>query len=125
GSDWNSNRTAIFSPAGSFVEYDLGNEQRIQGAAVFADNNDNYDLQVSSDGAAFRPVWTASGVAGSGVRWRTADNLSASARYVRLVPGRGGDTSLSVGELVVYGERPTVTPPALREVSAVPAGLAF
>ncbi len=125
GSDWNSNRTSIFSPANAFVEYDLGSDQRIVGAALFADNNDNYDLSVSSDGASFRPVWTAAGVAGSGMRWRTTDTLDTSARFVRLVPGRGGDTSLSVGELVLYGEKPAAMPPALREVSSVPAGLAF
>ncbi len=124
GSEWNSNRTAVFV-GDAFVEYDLGEPQNIAAVALLADNNDTYDLLGSTDGQKFDRIWSAAGVSGAGMRWRTASDLHASARYLRLKPGRGGDASLSVGELAVYSEAPASLPPSLREVSSVPSGLAF
>ncbi len=124
GTDWNSNRTAVFG-TNAYVEYDLGAPERIVAAALLADNNDTYEILGSLDGTSFQTLWTASGVSGAGMRWRTVPELDASARYVRLKPGRGGDSSLSVGELVLYSEPPESLPPSLREVSAVPSGLAY
>jgi hypothetical protein len=123
-SEWNSNRTAVFTTDG-FVEYDLGAPQNVAAVALLADNNDTYELLGSTDGEKFERIWSAGSVGGAGMRWRTVNDLHASARYLQLKPGRGGDTSLSVGELAVYSEPPASLPPSLREVSSVPSGLAF
>jgi hypothetical protein len=122
GGSWNSNRTAVFSSSAAYVEYDLGSEKSISAVALMGDNNDTYLVSGSTDGYTFKPLFTAQRVRETGMRWRHESSLNASARYLRLQPGRG-DASLSVAELNIFVEPPPSLPPRLSTVSAVDVAL--
>ncbi len=100
GSGWQTNRAATFSSTRAFVTYDLGAERKIGSIAILADNNDEYELLGSRDGKDFSAIWRAPRVGPSGMRWRSKDGVTETARYVRL-RAASGDRSLSVGELIV------------------------
>jgi ABC-type proline/glycine betaine transport system permease subunit len=125
GSAWSSNRTAVFSSRTAFVEYDLGRPVQVRSAALLGDNNDRYSVLGSLDGKEFRPVWEARPARGPGVQWRSQTNLGGPAvRYVRLGASQG-DSGLSVAELVLSDESPSVWPPRLREQSALDGSLIY
>ncbi len=124
GSGWRSNRTAVFDSKDAYIDYDLGSEQPIGAIALLADNNDFYEVLGSLDGKTYQRLWVGQRVSGSGLRWRSGKNLQGKTRYLRLKPQRG-DSSLSVAEFVVFSEPNPALPPQLKEVSAVPSGLAF
>jgi hypothetical protein len=115
GSAWDSNRTAQFRSQRAFVTYDLGREVRIEAADVLGDNNDDYELFVSSDGKAFERAWLARRDPESGLRWRRTDDLDLTARFVKLGV-RSGDHGLSVAELSLRSSAKSA--PSLRAVAA-------
>ena len=98
GSSWESNRTAQFRSQRAFVTYDLGRDVRIEAADLLGDNNDDYEVSVSSDGKHFERAWLARKDPQSGVRWRRTNEFGKSGRYVKLGV-RSGDQGLSVAEL--------------------------
>lgn len=88
-------------PAGGYVQWDLGRVEPIRGAAIQADNNDEYILSVSEAGLAWLEVWRAPAVGTPGLQTRETMNLDTRARYVRLTPV-GGDSMYSVTEFEVF-----------------------
>src|SRR5262249_33624150 len=67
--------TALFRGSGAYVVYDLGADTRVDCAAIVADGDDAYTLSLSSDGAAFTPLWTAPLAAAPGMQLRAAREL--------------------------------------------------
>ncbi len=124
GSAWNSNRTTIFNDRRAYVEFDLGAESEIAAVALLGDNNDTYRVSGSLDGDQFYLIWTAPRTQPAGMRWRTTDDLSARARYLRIQPGQG-DASLSIGEVAVFDTATGSLPPQLKEAKATDVALAF
>jgi len=59
GGSWMTELTASFASSSSFVEYDLGRSFPFSAALLQGDNNDDYVIAVSDDGAEFTPLWTA------------------------------------------------------------------
>ncbi|MEW6432011.1 MAG: discoidin domain-containing protein [Myxococcota bacterium] len=100
GAGWNSPGT-LRIPSGGYVQWDLGRVEPIRGAAIQADNNDEYVLSVSEAGLAWLEVWRAPAVGVPGLQTRETMTLDTRARYVRLTPA-GGDGYYSVSELEVF-----------------------
>lgn len=100
GAPWNA-PGAWRIPAGGYVQWDLGRVEPIRGAAIQADNNDEYILSVSEAGLAWLDVWHAPAVGVPGLQTRETMGLDTRARYVRLTPV-GGDGVYSVTEFEVY-----------------------
>ncbi len=92
---------AAFLPQGALLEWDLGELKQITGAAVQADNNDDYILSLSNDGVSWREVWRAGPIEGGGLRTRSVSAELGSARFIR-VTAQGGDAHYSVSELEVF-----------------------
>ena len=101
GEAWDGPHSAILAP-GAALEWDLGEARALSGAAIQADNNDDYFLAISDDRMNWRDVWRASATEGGGVRTRSVMAPLGTARYVRLTAA-GGDTRYSVTELEVFG----------------------
>jgi hypothetical protein len=108
GDYWDTALTTIIPPDAQ-VTIDLGQPVAIGAAMIQADNNDVYLLQGSMDGQSYFTVWAAPPVRGSGMRMRTTDRLSATARYLKL-SASGGDGVYSVSELQVYTRAPAAWP---------------
>ncbi|MFO0601042.1 MAG: discoidin domain-containing protein [Myxococcaceae bacterium] len=100
GEPWDG-PTAVMVPQAASVEFDLDQPTQLSGAALQADNNDDYTLSVSDDGVTWREVWRGGPVDGSGLRTRSTTDLDVKARYVRLTAS-GGDTRYSVSELELF-----------------------
>lgn len=100
GEAWDGPSAAML-PEGAMVVWDLGNPQSITGAAIQADNNDDYFLALSDDGLSWREVWRAGPVEGGGLRTRSVSMQLGSARYLRLTAA-GGDRRYSVSEFEVF-----------------------
>lgn len=92
---------AVLLPTDVSVEWDLGRMVRITGAAIQADNNDEYLISVSGDGSTWHAIARFGGVEGAGLRTRSDLSLDATARFVRLTAS-GGDGRFSVSELEVF-----------------------
>jgi len=122
GSAWDSNRTAQFRSQRAFVIYDLGREVRVEAADLLGDNNDEYELLLSTDGQKFERAWLARRDSQSGVRWRRSTDIGKSGRYVKLGV-RAGDQGLSVAELSLRSD--AKTSPSVRAVTADDDVLAF
>lgn len=101
GDAWDGPHSAILAPGGA-LEWDLGEPRALSGAAIQADNNDDYFLAISDDRVTWRDVWRAGATEGGGVRTRSIEAPLGTARYVRLTAA-GGDTRYSVTELEVFG----------------------
>ncbi len=101
GAPWDSASASRLS-RGAVVEWDLGQELELRGAAVQADNNDDYVLSVSSDGVAWREAWRSGTIDAPGLQTRSTRRLDTRARYVRL-EAHGGDGNYSVSELELLG----------------------
>lgn len=100
GAPWDA-PGAVRLPAGGYVQWDLGRVEPIRGAAIQADNNDEYVLSVSEAGVAWLEVWKAGPVDKPGLQTRDTMALDTRARYVRL-SARGGDGFYSVTEFEVF-----------------------
>jgi len=100
GAGWNSPGTVVI-PRGGSLTWDLGRTEPIIGAAIQADNNDEYILEVSEVGIAWLEVWRAGAVPVPGLQTRDVKGLDTRARYVRLTPA-GGDGNYSVSEFELF-----------------------
>jgi len=109
GEDWNAPAAAILQSEQAYVDYDLGESTAIDAAYVQGDNNDDYVVSVSEDGAAFRELWVARPVAAPGLRGRAAERLGGRGRWIRL-SARGGDRVFSMTELQLWSGRPAAAP---------------
>ena len=110
GDSWKSQLMTPFDGRSSQVVYDLGADVPIVAAWLQGDNNDTYELEVSSDGKNFKPLWSVPAPRNGGLRTRSATDLSGHGRYLRLHP-RSGDGFFGVTELQVFSEVPSVLPP--------------
>jgi hypothetical protein len=117
GENWKSLVTKPFAGRNAVVDYDLGAEVQIRSAWLQGDNNDSYDLEISSDNKSFAPLWTAESVRSAGLRIRSTTSLNARGRYLRLHP-RDGDGFFGVSELQVFSGTPSPFPPRGEEVRA-------
>lgn len=100
GDPWDGPSAAVI-PAGVAVEWDLGQLAHVSGAAIQADNNDDYLLSVSDDGVTWRELWKFGAVEGGGLRTRQVLELNSQARFIRLTTAFG-DARYSVSELEVF-----------------------
>lgn len=100
GDAWDSDLSATF-PSGASVEWDLGESRAIGSAYVQADQNDEYVVSLSEDGATFSELWRAPVSVGRGMQPRMTGGLQGRGRYVRLSVGRG-DGSHGVAELALF-----------------------
>lgn len=112
GDAWDSTLTAVFERPHARVTWDLGAEQPIDAVVLSGDNNDSFFVEGSLDGERYQPLFTAGAVPGSGMHLRQGSGLGKRARYVRI-RARGGDRSVSVGELLVLSTTPSPFPPRL------------
>lgn len=126
-------------PAVGFV-IDLGEVRRVTGVTLQVDNNDDYVLETSRDGAAYAAFATIPAAAGAN-EWgmETHSTLSghagaapAEARYLRL-RGQGGDGAYGASEVRVAREAlaapaaaapATAAPPAAAPARPAPASTA-
>ncbi|MDP2273507.1 MAG: discoidin domain-containing protein [Archangium sp.] len=100
GDGWDGPSAAVMPP-GAMIEWDLGNPHTITGAAVQADNNDDYLVYFSDDGEKWREAWRAGPIEGGGLRTRSITAPLGTTRFVRLM-ATGGDTRYSVSELELF-----------------------
>lgn len=110
GSAWNSETAAIFRGSRAYVIFDLGKVTPIDAVYLQGDNNDEFILETSEDGARFTTLWTAPAVGPQGLRARWTSGLGGSARFAKL-SAIGGDTSVSASEIQVFSATPSVWPP--------------
>ena len=114
GTVWNAPAALRVQNGGAaHVLVDLRGVRDLRYLVLQGDNNDNYVVEGSTDGTAFRPLWTAAPVEPMGLRTRTVVlPKPQSARYLR-VRGTGGDGYYSISELRAYCKAPKPWPPAL------------
>jgi hypothetical protein len=110
GSAWNSETAAIFRGSRAYVIFDLGKVTPIDAVYLQGDNNDEFILETSEDGARFTTLWTAHAVGQQGLRARWASGFGWRARFVKL-SAVGGDASVSVSEIQLFSATPSVWPP--------------
>jgi hypothetical protein len=94
--------TAVMLPADGEVVWDLGAATALDGAAIQADNNDDYQVELSDDGVSWRPWWRSGAVDGPGLQTRSGD-VVGQGRFVRL-HAVGGDGHYSVSELELFSQ---------------------
>ncbi|MCC6900173.1 MAG: hypothetical protein IT377_14435 [Polyangiaceae bacterium] len=124
GDFWKSELTTVFSSAEAFAEWDLGQPTPITAVFLTGDDNDSYTVTVSDDGQTFRPFWEGGPVGGGGLQPRSADNLQATARYVR-VSATGGDGSYALSEFQIFSQKPSVWPPRPTVKDSIPPDEVF
>ena len=110
GSAWNSKTAAIFRGSRAYVIFDLGEVTPIEAVYLQGDNNDEFILETSEDGARFTTLWTAPAVGPQGLRARWKSGLGGSARFAKL-SAIGGDPSVSASEIQLFSATPSVWPP--------------
>jgi len=115
GDHWKSLATVPLAGRDTYVEYDLGAVTTIHGAWLQGDNNDAYELQISTDGKEFTSLWVAGPERASGLRTRSTDALDRQGRYVRLHP-KSGDGFFGVTELQVFSSVPNPFPGQVPEL---------
>jgi hypothetical protein len=118
GDFWNTDLTAILGGARAFVEYDFGRATPIVAAYLQGDNNDDYVLSVSEDGAKFQTLWRSGPHEGVGLQERHVADLEGHGRYLKIA-ARGGDGSYALSEVQVFAKKPAVFPPQPRQRSGV------
>lgn len=112
GDGWKTSYTTVFNGTDAHVVFDLGVERRVEALLLQGDNNDTYEVAISSDGQQFTPIWTAPEHPHPGMRTRLAQGLSASGRYLRI-GGAKGDDSYSLGEVQAFCKTPRIWPPPM------------
>jgi hypothetical protein len=118
GADWNDSRYATVLAPCRTASTSICPTSSAQTAAQLIDltasfpvdqlqlvlQADNHQFQVdsSTDGQAWTPLWTVPAVSGSGLRTRTSPTFSSKeARYLRVYGTAGSDDNYSVSELQV------------------------
>lgn len=117
GDSWNTSATAILGGAKASVTWDLGSLTRIGALLVQGDNNDTYQVSISSDGKEWSPLWTVPQAPNPGMRTRLNQGLNAEARFLRIHSPKG-DNAYSLGEVQAFCETPSVWPPTVKRVSS-------
>jgi hypothetical protein len=115
GDGWKSRMTVPLSDSRAFIDYDLGAETTITAAWLQGDNNDAYEVLISSDGEKFSRLWLAPSARQPGLRTRSTTTLSGRGRYIRLKP-EAGDGFFGVTELQVFSQAPATFPPQVPEL---------
>jgi hypothetical protein len=115
GDSWKSLATVPLGGRDTYVTYDLGQVTPISAAWLQGDNNDTYEVEISSDGEHFVSLWVAPTVHQPGLRTRSTTELHASGRYVRLHP-KSGDGFFGVTELQLFNSVPAEFPGRVPEV---------
>lgn len=101
GADWRAPGALVVKPDAPLV-WALPDLTPLAGAALQADNNDVYLVEVSADGTTWRTWWRAPAVDEAGLQTRSDLELPPTqARFVRLTPS-GGDGNYSVTELELF-----------------------
>ncbi|MBN1653179.1 MAG: hypothetical protein JXA30_05325 [Deltaproteobacteria bacterium] len=118
GDFWRTDLTAIFEPKNAELIYDLGEVTTIRSVYLHADNNDSFTLSISDSRERFSNFFSAPATTPAGMQPRTGQGLNARGRYLRLT-ARGGDAFISVGELMVYKDKPKIWPPKPRRERGV------
>ena len=118
GETWKTPLSARFAGFDAFVTYDLGEERELVALVLQGDNNDRYEVALSSDGKTFQPAWVASEQRRGGLQLRSTKDLGARGRYLRLRPV-SGDDALGVTELQAFEALPTPFPPDLPRKTGV------
>ncbi|MCA9526182.1 MAG: discoidin domain-containing protein [Myxococcales bacterium] len=117
GDPWNTALTAILTSNKSTVTWDLGQETRLGALLLQGDNNDTYDVSISTDGSVFQPLWTAPEVGAPGMQTRLHQGFDATARYLRI-GNAAGDNAYSLGEVMAFCRQPAAWPPSLTRKAA-------
>ncbi|MGD8606158.1 MAG: hypothetical protein PVH21_02615 [Myxococcales bacterium] len=112
GDRWDSELVAVLAEPKSHVVYDLGAVTGVTAVDLQGDNNDQYIVELSEDGASFTPLWVADPVSGQGMRRRSARGLHGQGRFVRL-RAQGGDGYYSLSEVQIFCETPSGWPPSV------------
>jgi Ca2+/Na+ antiporter len=112
GDPWQTDLTSVFANPQSHVMYDLGAPTHVTAVDLQGDNNDDYIVELSEDGASFTLLWVGDPVSGEGMRRRGARGLQGQGRYLR-VRAQGGDGFYSLGEIQVFCETPSAWPPPI------------
>jgi hypothetical protein len=123
GDTWKSLATVPLAGSQTYVTYDLGQKTRVVGAWLQGDNNDSYELEISSDGEHFEALWVAPPVHQPGLRTRSTKDLNAEGRYVRLHP-KSGDGFFGVTELQLFSTVPADFPGKVPEIRSARSTIA-
>ncbi|HTQ02871.1 MAG TPA: discoidin domain-containing protein [Polyangiaceae bacterium] len=115
GDSWKSLATVPFAGRDTYVTYDLGQVTPIAAAWLQGDNNDTYEVEISSDGEHFSTLWLAPTSHQPGLRTRSTTDLHASGRYVRVHP-RSGDGFFGLTELELFSSVPAEFPGKVPEI---------
>jgi len=107
---WQSKLTSQFTSEHSYVIYDLGKNTPIASLWLQGDNNDDYIVELSSDGRSFATIWTAGPARGAGLQDRSIKDLGVRGRYLR-VKATGGDRSYALSEIQAFSKTPATFPP--------------
>ncbi len=100
GERWDGPATAIVPP-GTVLTWDLGSSQPVSGAAIQADNNDDYLVSFSDDGAVWRTAWKAGAIDGAGLKTRFSTTTLGTTRFIKLEMA-GGDGRYSISEFELF-----------------------
>ena len=109
GAFWDTDYTAVFVSESSFVFYDLGGLTVVEGLQIEADNNDSFEISISSDGVHFEHLLTLPTAAQEGMQIRAIRAIGKRARFIRIGDPRG-DGYFSIGEVQVYCQLPRQWP---------------
>jgi len=112
GAFWDSEHTAIFVSESSSIVYDLGSLTRIDALHLQADNNDTFEISISTDGTHFEPLLRLPRMAEAGMQTRTVRGIARPVRFIRIGAPRG-DGHFSVGEVQAYCVVPDPWPPSV------------
>ncbi|WP_437910803.1 VWD domain-containing protein [Sorangium sp. So ce327] len=104
GQPWDDPMYSVVTPEGTSLTVDLGAIYSLARVVVQADNNDEYLVESSTDGATWVPLAAVPTFGGGGTRTRPAHALPerVEARYARI-RATSGDASYSVSEIELYG----------------------
>ncbi len=118
GDPWDTS-LAVRLPPGVVVEWDLGRDQPLAGAAIQGDNNDLYTLSLSADGQTWADVFRAEPKPTPGLQTRVGEFVTHG-RYVRL-RAEGGDAAYSVAEVALFADGASMATSALVRPPWVPS----
>jgi hypothetical protein len=97
GDFFQTDRSSWFKDSNSQVIWDLGTNTALETFHIQADNNDDYEIDTSTDGHNFYQTWKVPRVEGSGMQERTTQ-IPVTARYIKL-RAYGGDGQYGVSEI--------------------------
>lgn len=137
GTHWQDPGCVFWGDGGTHFVIDLGGPRQVYDVLLQVDNNDDYFVECSADGAAYRPLFTVGEVLGevsSGMDTFSTRKGDASyapqadfqpvvARYLKLYAA-GGDEHYAAAEVKVMaaaGEKPPPAPQPVPEPKLAPS----